>query len=142
MGNSDIDYGTVDPVLDPEDLIYIDYGFVNDPIKGQWVEWWEWDRDKSYYPTNHVEVEVKIPIDEDYDTYIRRFTEQFYNLASTVLYIHRLVSSFYFGSNPSDPNNPDQNIGSFLGIQTGQPVSFEVHTFTSDPHRQFLYNQE
>lgn len=116
---------------------YIDYGYVNEQIKGTWVEWWEWDRDGKYYPTNHVEIEIKLPIDTiNYEEALNRFNEQFYNLASTVLYIHRLVQCFYFGNNITNANNPDTSHGAFLGIQTWQPVSYDEYTFTSDPKRQ------
>lgn len=136
MGEADIDY---DLVSEPITKFY-DYGFVTEQVEGEWREWWEWNRGSQWYPTNHVRVEMKIPTGVDYVEYVERFTEQFYNIASTVLYIHEITTSFYFGKDVTAPNDPNDTKGAFLGIMTAQPVTFETITVTSDPGRQFSVN--
>lgn len=114
----------------------IDYGEVSQRIKGQWVEWWEWDRPADLYPTNHVEVEINILSVEDYEEAMDRFYRQFYSLASAVLYIHRLITVYNFGNNttasitPDNPN-PSENMV-LLGFMTTQPFDYEVHSLTSE----------
>lgn len=73
-----------------------DYGSVAEQIKGEWVEWFEWDRPAGWYPTNHVDVSLEIPSDVDYDTFITEFKNTFYDIASTVLYIHSIINVYTF----------------------------------------------
>lgn len=134
IGNPDIDYHRVNDTTTE----YLDYGKVTDKIQGEWVEWWEWDRNKIWYPTNHVEVEIKMPSGVNYEDYTKRFIEQFYNLASTVLYIHRLVESYYFGNDITDSSNVSNTSGAFLGILTGETINENIITLTSDPNRQVI----
>lgn len=74
-----------------------DYGYVWEAIKGQWVEWFEWDRPAGWYPTNHVDVSLEVPSNVDYDTFISEFKKTFYDIASTVLYIHSIINVYNFG---------------------------------------------
>lgn len=129
---ADIDYGLVTDM--PENSESISYGLVTDKIKGQWVEWWTWDRPRNAYATNHVEVEINISAGENYDEVVERFYRQFYNMASTVLYIHRLVTVFHFGNNmlqSVDSQNDFQNIS--LGIMTAPNAVYERYFYSSDP---------
>ena len=129
---ADIDYGLVTDT--PENSESISYGLVTDKIKGQWVEWWTWDRPRNAYATNHVEVEINISAGENYDEVVERFYRQFYNMASTVLYIHRLVTVFHFGNNmlqSVDSQNDFQNIS--LGIMTAPNAVYERYFYSSDP---------
>ena len=132
----DIDYGTVSSKAENG----IDYGYVKDKIKGEWVEWYEWTRPDGLYPTNHVEVEVNVLSIEDYEQAMERFYRQFYSLSSAVLYIHRLITSYNFGNNSSatisvDSSTPSSN-KILLGFMTTQPFAEEIHTMTNDPARQ------
>ena len=135
------DIVTKGPIGNPD----IDYGLVSEKIKGQWVEWLEWDRPADLYPTNHVEVEVNILSVEDYDQAINRFYKQFYSLASTVLYIHRLVTVYNFGNNTAANITEDATDTSgsmiLMGFMTAQPFDDQVYTLTSDPSRQEPYGQ-
>lgn len=120
----------------------IDYGFVKDKIKGEWVEWYEWIRPDGLYPTNHVEVEINVLSVEDYEQAMDRFYKQFYSLASAVLYIHRLITSYNFGNNTVanisvDSSTPSEN-KILIGFMTTQPFEEEIHTLTCDPARQLL----
>lgn len=138
-GNPDIDYGSIaSPITEfDEDN---DYGYISEPVSGKWVEWWEWDRQNIWYPTNHVNLEFKIPAGEDFTQYTNTFVEQFYNIASTVLFIHALVTSFYFGKDTtasSDSQSVD-NLGECFGIATGFPIVEQEYTVTSDPYIQNL----
>ena len=54
-----------------------DYGKVNEPIEGEWIEWFEWDKPKDWYPTNHVNVAVEIPAGVEYDGFIEEFKKEF-----------------------------------------------------------------
>lgn len=132
---------TKGPIGNPD----IDYGLVSEKIKGQWVEWLEWDRPADLYPTNHVEVEVNILSVEDYDQAITRFYKQFYSLASTVLYIHRLVTVYNFGNNTAANITEDATDTSgnmiLMGFMTAQPFDDQVYTLTNDPNRQEPYGQ-
>lgn len=141
-GDPDIDYGNVsegspnspDP-LHPG-IADIDYGYVKDRIKGKWVEWMEWNRPADLYPTNHVEVEINILSVEDYEEAMSRFYKQFYSLASTVVYIHRLITVYNFGNNTTasiTPENPEPSENMILlGFMTTQPFADEVYTLTSE----------
>ena len=129
------DYGSVTDNADN----HLDYGYITDKVKGQYVKWYEWDRDPNWYPTNHVDVYIKIEATDDAENIRNRFITQFYSLASTVLYIHRLIMCYYFGNStinlPSGITSLDKT-PTFLGIQTTSMVSTETITFTSDPNRQ------
>lgn len=133
VGKPDIDYGIA---KNGEEDVHEDYGTITEYTGGKYVDYWLWERDPKYYPTNHVNVEIKIEASDDQENIINRFYKQFYDLASTVLYIHRLTCSYFFG-NTTD--NVSTGIVSpidspvFFGIQTGQSVSYEVYTLTSDP---------
>lgn len=133
---------TKGPIGNPD----IDYGYVSEKIKGKWVEWLEWDRPADLYPTNHVEVEVNILSVEDYDQAMARFYKQFYSLASTVLYIHRLVTVYNFGNNTTANITADEQDTSgsmiLMGFMTTQPYDDEIYTMTCDPSRQNCYGQE
>ena len=72
------------------------YGYVWEAIKGEWVEWFEWDRPAGWYPTNHVDVSLEVPSDVDYDTFVTEFKKTFYDIASTVLYIHSIINVYNF----------------------------------------------
>ena len=138
-GNPDINYGSIaSPITEfDEDN---DYGYISEPVEGKWVEWWEWDRQNIWYPTNHVNLEFKIPAGEDFTQYTNTFVEQFYNIASTVIFIHALVTSFYFGKDTtasSDSQSVD-NLGECFGIATGFPIVEQEYTVTSDPNIQNL----
>ena len=82
---------------DPKD--FYDYGLVSEKIKGKWIEWLEWNRPKNWYPTNHVNVSVQIPPDVDYTAFMREFKNTFYDISSTVLYIHQIIDVYVFGAN-------------------------------------------
>ena len=71
-----------------------DYGYVWEQIKGEWIEWFEWDRPKDWYPTNHVNISLQIPADVNYDEFITEFEKTFYDIASTVLYIHSIIEVY------------------------------------------------
>lgn len=133
VGEPDIDYGT----LSESDEVVKDYGLIKDKIQGEWVEWWEWDRDPSYYATNHVELEMKMPIDVDFSEYIDTFVEQFYNLSSTVLFIHSIIESFYYGKETTDNTNPKANNGASFGIATGAPLMYYNFPVCSNPMIQY-----
>ena len=119
-----IDYGWINE--EPEN--WYDYGSVSEAIKGKWVEWLEWDRPSRWYPTNHVNVSLEIPANVDYSTFINEFKSTFYEIASTVLYIHRIIEVYNFG------NNTDSK-GEF-SILTAPVFEQIEHTFTNDPARQ------
>lgn len=115
-------------------VTYEDYGFVTEDVGGYWDEYWSWDRPRSAYATNHVEVEVNILAGENYDEVIERFYQQFYNLASTVLYIHRLVTVFNFGQSGSSNTTTDGTVQDFsFGIMTSPYAAYEKYYYASDP---------
>jgi len=87
-----------------------DYGYVYEQIKGEWYEWYEWDRPKDWYPTNHVNVALEIPAGVNYEDFINEFKKTFYDIASTVLYIHNIIDVYIFGYN-------EKSFG-FLGAPT------------------------
>ena len=93
-----------------------------------------------------MEIEVSILSTENYDSAMTRFYKQFYSLASTVLYIHRLVTVYNFGNNTDSSitaDNQDPNGKMILmGIMTTQPFMEDIHTMTCDPSRQKCYGQE
>ncbi len=133
-GSPDIEYGHI---LDNAENI--NYGKITDVIKGEWVKTWIWDRDPLYYPTNHVDIEIKIESSDNAELILNRFINQFYNLASTVLYIHRLTSAYFFGNTTQNVSSGITSIDQapvFMGIQTAPIVHYQSITLTSDPQRQ------
>lgn len=136
-GEPDVNYGYIhDDITTSKD-----YGLITDIIQGEWVEWWEWDRDPSYYATNHVELEIKMPIDVNFKEYIDTFVEQFYNLSSTVLFIHVVIQSFYYGKETTDNSNPKANNGASFGIAAGAPLMYYSFSMASDPSIQIIPKQ-
>ena len=133
-GNPDIDYG----LITVEDTNRLDYGEISDEIIGEWVEWWEWDRKNIWYPTKHVELEMKLPVGVNFEDYTQRFIDQFYSLASTVIFIHTIVQSFYFGKDITSGTDPDELTGASFGIMTAPPYTEEWVCVTSDPDIQIL----
>ena len=115
-----------------------DYGYIRDAIKGKWYQWWDWERDPNYYPTNHVEVTLSPKNTGDIDKALERFFSQFYKIASTVLYIHRITLNYSFGNTTAYAQNADGTVdGAILfGFMSGQPISYEKHYLTNDPDRQ------
>ena len=134
-GEPDINYGLLSEETNKKQDL--DYGYIRDKVKGEWVEWWEWDRDPEWYPTNHVVTEIKMPTDTDFREFTKTFVEQFYKLASAVVYIHSIVESFYFGSNVAGNSEKNKNSALF-GIALGAPVMFYEYTVTSNPYIQYL----
>lgn len=123
-----IDYGWIEN--DAEN--FYDYGLITDEIIGKWIEWMEWNRPTNWYPTNHVDISVEVPAEIDYNTFMTEFKKTFYDIASTVLYIHSVIQVYTFG-------NENQ-------WEAGEPVNFGIMTapvyhsiewaFTNDPARQ------
>lgn len=99
-----------------------DYGYVWEQIKGEWIEWFEWDRPKDWYPTNHVNISLQIPADVNYDEFITEFEKTFYDIASTVLYIHSIINVYTFGYNENN-----------FGIMTAPTYHTIEETLTSNP---------
>ena len=128
------DYGTVAI----RDSVGVDYGYVRDEIKGKWIKWWEWDRPQNCYPTNHVNIEVSAEPGEDNDAVIRKFSDHFYVLASTVLYIHDLTINYSFGGSYTGSviGGADDNQIIQYGILTAPVYHTEKYCYTSDPEIQ------
>lgn len=116
-----IDYGSVTE----EPTSFIDYGLVTEEIKGKWIQWMEWDRPENWYPTNHVEVAVEVPPTIDYTTFMKEFMQTFYEIASTVVYIHRLIEEYSFNL-----------VDGGMSIVTTQVHDQQEYTLTADPRRQ------
>lgn len=137
-GQPDIDYGSeLDNNVEPD--YSFNLGKITDEIEGEWVRWWKWDRNPIYYPTNHVNVEIKIESSDDPQMILDRFVTQFYDLASTVLYIHNLIASYFFGNTTKAVDSGIISIETspvFMGIQTAPIVSYQSFSMTSDPQRQ------
>lgn len=120
------------------------FGAVNDALVGRWVEYFEWERPSNLYPTNHVELQVSIPAEESYYNFIEKFLERFYNLASTVLYIDRIIQLYYYGVNNEysygtlldDTALSVEN--SVLGIKTSPVGSYQRYQCTSDPFNNYI----
>ncbi|MBO4622543.1 MAG: hypothetical protein J5691_01515 [Bacilli bacterium] len=146
-GDPDIDYGPIADTLEITEAAY-DYGYITEDVGGEWVEYWNWERGSIWYPTNHVDLEMKIPVGVDISSYVNTFIEQFYNIASTVVFIHSIIESFYFG-NEGDTNASEGNYNGMpikipadarptFGIATGAPISREEIIVTSNPHIQYM----
>lgn len=131
----DCGYITEDPVD------FYDFGSVADQLDGHWVSWYEWDRDKNWYPTNHVDVSVEIPFDVDYETFMNVFKDTFYEIASAVLYIHEITQIYMFG-NPDNMGDTDVQPMSLL---TTCPYETEEQCFTNDhkflPYKKAIGNK-
>ena len=121
-----IDYGRVANEK-PEN--FIDYGLVSEEIKGKWIEWFEWDRPANWYPTNHVNVSVEIPAEIDYDTFMSEFKKTFYDISSTVLYIHNVIDVYTFG----DDKLWEVGKQPSFGLMTSQLYHEIEYTFTNNP---------
>ena len=145
VGSPDIEYGTID--TDPTD--FIEYGRIGESTEGEWVEWWKWDREKEWYPTNHVDLEMKLPPGVNFSEYVDTFIEQFYNLASAVVFIHQITESFYFGNDTTTNYNstvtsPDGLVGDSgamiapFGIVSTMPLVEQKVIATSDPAKQYI----
>ena len=143
-GNPDENYGKItegtpySPDMEYSGLPDVDYGSITKSTAGEVVEWWEWDRDPIWYPTNHVDVEVKLPAGANFKEYVDTFVEQFYNIASTVVFIHQITESFYFGINSTGTSEEGKRVGDSLGIATGMPITAQEIIVTSDPSLQYI----
>lgn len=123
-----IDYGWIaDEATD-----FIDYGSVEDKIRGEWIEWYEWNRNPLWYPTNHVTASITIPIDVDYQDFIKQFMNTFYKIASTVVYLHNVIQVFSFGPT----NSLKDEVNSKINLITSPLYNQQEYTFMSDPLRQ------
>ena len=109
---------------------FYDYGYVWEDIKGEWVEWFEWTRPTNWYPTNHVNVSVEVPPGIDYTTFMDEFKRIFYDIASTVLYIHGIVDVYTFG----DDELWEEGAKPTFGIMTSQTYHEIEYTFTNNPN--------
>lgn len=132
------DYGSI---TESQITDYYDYGLVTDEIKGQWIEWFEWDRPTNWYPTNHCNVAVEVPPDVDYDTFMEEFKNTFYNIASTVLYIHEIIEVYSFGGNgQGGSSSTGSNGGMKMDFVRAPLYESSDYTFTNDPRRQISSN--
>lgn len=124
-----------------EPVDFYDFGSVSDDIPGHWVTWYEWDRPKNWYPTNHVDVSVDIPVNMDYETFMNSFKDTFYDMASAVLYIHQITQIYMFG----DPNNDGSEPIQPMNLITTLPYSVETQCFTNDheflPYKKAVSNK-
>ena len=113
---------------------FIDYGQVSEKIKGEWVSWYEWDRTnvKNWYPTNHVNLSVNFPAELDYDEFIKDLLPKFYDIASTVVYIHSIIQVYGFGTS-NKILAPNTNSISVLGTPIHNTIEY---CFTNDLLRQ------
>lgn len=145
-----IDYGSIEI----PDVNSYDYGYVDDPIAGQWVTWFEWERDKNWYPTNHVQLSAQIPPEISYDQFLEEFKRIFYDISSTVVYIHQLVEIYVFGGGTGEGDGSGTGGGSggsgggqggtgasdagyfAVNICGGPIYSLQEFVFTNDPERQ------
>lgn len=145
VGDPDIEYGTINDATTD----FIEYGTITEKVEGEWAEWWKWDREKEWYPTNHVDLEMKLPPGVNFSEYIDTFIEQFYNLASTVVFIHQITESFYFGNDTTTNYNSLINgkdgitgdpgvMAAPFGIVSTMPTMEYESTVTSDPSRQYI----
>ncbi len=138
-GLPDIEYGTVtegtpnSPDFTHTGIPDINYGVLDDGSVKQWQTWWQWDRNPQWYPTNHVELELKMPLTTDFEGYTNRFIEQFYEMASAVIYIHRLIQAFYVGKDVTIGDSVDPYSGAPIGIITAAPYITQWVVATSDP---------
>jgi len=145
------DYGSVEDI----EVNSYDYGSVEDELIGSWYTWYEWDRPKNWYPTNHVQLSAEIPPEMNYDEFIEEFKTIFYDIASTVLYIHSIIEIYTFGGNEGpgsgggagggggSSSGGKNNAGYFAVNANGGPlVVTQEYCFTCDPERQIAPDQE
>ena len=122
---ADIDCGYItDNPID-----FYDFGNVSEQIVGHWVSWYDWDRPKGWYPTNHVDVCVELPVDVTYEDFMNIFKDTFYEMASAVLYIHQITQLYIFG----DANNDGTTEIQPMSLITTQTYDTEEQCFTNDP---------
>lgn len=119
---------------------FYDFGSVSEQLDGHWVSWYEWDRPKNWYPTNHVDISVEIPVTIDYETFMNIFKDTFYEMASAVLYIHQITQIYMFG----DPNNTGLTEVQPMSLLTTCPYETEEQCFTTDheflPYKKSISN--
>lgn len=122
----DIDCG----YLTDNPVDFYDFGSVSEQIPGHWVSWYEWDRPKGWYPTNHVDVSVDLPVEISYENFMNIFKDTFYEMASAVLYIHQITQLYIFG----DPDNDGSTKIQPMSLITTQTYNTEEQCFTNDYH--------
>lgn len=119
---------------------FYDFGSVSEQLDGHWISWYEWDRPKNWYPTNHVDISVEIPVAIDYETFMNIFKDTFYEMASAVLYIHQITQIYMFG----DPNNTGLTEVQPMSLLTTCPYETEEQCFTTDheflPYKKSISN--
>ena len=124
---------------DPVD--FYDFGKVSEQLSGHWVSWYTLDRKNLWYPTNHVDVSVEIPLTMDYETFMNIFKNAFYEIASAVLYIHQITQIYMFG----DPNNNGSTEIQPMSLLTSQVYETEEQCFTNDheflPYKKAVSNK-
>ena len=120
---------------------FYDFGSVAEQLRGHWVSWYEWDNRGNWYPTNHVDVSVEIPLNMDYETFMNIFKDTFYQMASAVLYIHQITQIYTFG----DPNNNGLTEIQPMSLLTTQVYKTEEQCFTNDheflPYKKAISNK-
>lgn len=120
---------------------FYDFGSVAEQLRGHWVSWYEWDNRGNWYPTNHVDVSVEIPLSMDYETFMNIFKDTFYQMASAVLYIHQITQIYTFG----DPNNNGLTEIQPMSLLTTQIYKTEEQCFTNDheflPYKKAISNK-
>lgn len=121
-----VDYGSVETEKASD---FYDYGYVYEEIKGEWVEWFEWDRPTNWYPTNHVNVAVEVPPGVEYDTFMNEFKKTFYDIASTVLYIHNVIDVYTFGADKAWEEGQKPS----FGLMTTPTYHSIEYAFTNNP---------
>lgn len=142
-----IDWGYITGVASTDHASTVgveNWGKVNEALVGRWVEYVEWTRPSNLYPTNHVELQLSIPAEESYYDFMEKFLERFYNLASTVLYIDRIIQLYSYGINTDyttgtlldDTALSVEN--SVLGIMTAPVGTYQRYQCTSDPFNNYI----
>ena len=84
-------------------------------------------------------MEVQVPPNVEYETFMTEFKNTFYNIASTVLYIHSIVEVYTFGKdNPFNTASDDEATGGGANFDIlTTPIYYTLeYTFTNDPARQ------
>ena len=87
----------------------------------------------------NIQSELSTESSDNAENIVERFVEQFYQLTSTVLYLHRLTTCYFFGNTTQDISSGITSIDKApvcMGIQTTPTVSFETIVINSDPNRQ------
>lgn len=122
------DYGSIEE----EAVNFYDYGSVEEKIKGRWVTWLDWDRPTEWYPTNHVNIWVNMPLGVDYSLFIAQFKKTFFEIASAVLYIHSTVEVYTIAKE----NKWEQGDDIQYGLMTAPVYHTITIGLTNDPTRQ------